>query len=87
MAGTPLRAARMPPVAAPEIIEFQGSSFFRKCTSVQSIVLNMPPHTAKLPARIGDRVLTADRLPIWKERKRLKVSPHGWMLASLPVVC
>lgn len=68
MAGNPLRAAKMPPVAAPEIIEFQGSSFFRKCTSVQSMVLNMPPHTAKLPARMGERVLTADKLPICNGR-------------------
>lgn len=59
----PFRAARMPPVAAPLMIEFHGSSFLRKCTSVQSIVLNMPPHTAKLPAMIGDRVFTAIRLP------------------------
>lgn len=66
MAGTPLRAAKMPPVAAPEMIEFQGSSFFRKWTNVQSIVLNMPPHTAKFPARIGERVFTADKLPICK---------------------
>lgn len=38
IAATPLRAAKIPPVAAPLMIEFHGSSFFRKWTNVQSIV-------------------------------------------------
>lgn len=60
---SPFLAARIPPVAAPLMIEFQGSSFFLMCTKVQSMVLNMPPHTAKFPAMIGDLVLMAERLP------------------------
>lgn len=60
----------MPPVAAPLIIEFHGSSFLRKCTSVQSIVLNMPPHTAKLPAMMGERVFIAIKLPTCVQKKR-----------------
>lgn len=63
IAATPFRAAKIPPVAAPEIIEFQGSSFFLKCTSVQSIVLNIPPHTAKLPAITGERAFIDVILP------------------------
>jgi len=61
MARGPLRAARIPPVAAPLMIEFQGSSFFRICTNVQSIVENMPPQTAKLPPMIGARDLIAGK--------------------------
>lgn len=64
IAATPLRAARIPPVAAPETIEFQGSSFCLKCTNVQSIVLNIPPQTAKFPAIIGERALIEVKLPI-----------------------
>lgn len=41
-----LLAANIPPVAAPEIIEFHGSSFLRIYTSEQSIVEKSPPHTA-----------------------------------------
>lgn len=63
MAGRPFLAANMPPVAAPLIIEFQGSSFFLTWIRAQSIVENMPPHTAKLPAIIGDLCLIADKLP------------------------
>lgn len=44
-------------------MEFQGSSFFRKCTIVQSIVENKPPQTAKLPPIMGARVRTADQEP------------------------
>lgn len=66
---SPFRAASMPPVAAPLMIEFQGSSFFRKWTNVQSIVLNMPPQTAKFPAMMGDRVLMAIKLPNYRQHK------------------
>lgn len=45
----PPRAARTPPVAAPEMIEFHGSSFLRIATKVQSNVEKRPPQTAKLP--------------------------------------
>ena len=63
IAATPFRAASIPPVAAPLMIEFHGSSFCRKWTKVQSIVLNIPPHTAKFPAIIGDRALIDVKLP------------------------
>lgn len=45
-----LRAAKMAPVSAPLVIEFQGSSFPLRRTKPQSIVEKSPPHTAKLPA-------------------------------------
>lgn len=61
---SPFLAARMPPVSAPLVIEFHGSSFCRRYTSEQSIVENMPPHTAKFPATIGDLSLIAAKLPI-----------------------
>lgn len=66
IAPKPFLAAKIPPVAAPLTIEFQGSSFFLKCTSVQSIVENIPPQTAKLPAIIGDLALIDVILPICK---------------------
>lgn len=45
------------------MIEFHGSSFLRKYTSVQSIVENIPPQTAKLPPIIGALSLIAMILP------------------------
>lgn len=62
----PFLAANIPPVTAPLIIEFHGSSFFLIWTKVQSIVLNIPPHTAKFPAIIGDLALIAVKLPSYK---------------------
>lgn len=59
----PFLAAKMPPVRAPLIIEFHGSSFCLKYTREQSIVENMPPHTAKLPPTIGDLSFMAAKLP------------------------
>lgn len=59
----PLRAASIPPVRAPLIIEFQGSSFCLKYTNEQSIVENIPPQTAKLPPTIGERSFIAAKLP------------------------
>lgn len=44
-----LLAARIAPVMAPLVIEFQGSSFPRTFTKLQSIIEKSPPHTAKLP--------------------------------------
>lgn len=64
IAATPLLAANIPPVAAPEIMEFHGSSFLRKYTSEQSMVENMPPHTANCPPTMGARCFTATRLPV-----------------------
>lgn len=46
-----LRAARMAPVSAPLVIEFQGSSFPLRRTKPQSIVEKSPPQTAKLPEK------------------------------------
>lgn len=45
-----LLAARIAPVMAPLVIEFQGSSFPLTFTKPQSIMEKRPPHTAKLPA-------------------------------------
>lgn len=76
----PFLAARIPPVAAPLMIEFQGSSFFRMCIKVQSIVENIPPQTAKLPAIIGDRCLIAIRLPTKRLLKPLGAFRNPLML-------
>ena len=54
---TPARAANKPPVAAPDNIAFQGSSFFRIAEKVQSNDEYKTPHTAKLPPNIGTRAL------------------------------
>lgn len=62
-AAGPFLAARIPPVAAPLMIEFHGSSFCRRWAKVQSSVENMPPQTAKFPPMIGARSLMAARLP------------------------
>lgn len=40
-------------MSAPAAIEFQGSSFLRSATSVQSKVEKRPPQTAKLPPMRG----------------------------------
>jgi len=40
-------------VAAPDIIEFHGSSLPRIEVRVQSQQANRPPHTANCPPRIG----------------------------------
>lgn len=66
MAGNPFLAAKMPPVAAPLMIEFQGSSFLRTWMRAQSMVENIPPQTAKLPAIMGDLCFIADNDPIYK---------------------
>lgn len=63
----PFLAARMPPVRAPLMMEFHGSSFCRRYTREQSIVENIPPQTAKLPATMGDRSLIAAKLPSWNK--------------------
>lgn len=39
----------VPPVAAPDMMAFQGSSFFRTAANVQSQQENNVPHIAKLP--------------------------------------
>jgi hypothetical protein len=59
-------------VANPLIIEFHGSSFWRKYTRVQSMVENIPPQTAKFPPIIGALSLIAIILPnarLWKPCK------------------
>jgi hypothetical protein len=55
----PPRTARAPPVKKPAMIAFHGSSFFRTPLTAQSKLLNMPPHTPKLPPRTGARALIA----------------------------
>lgn len=82
----PFLAARIPPVAAPLMIEFHGSSFFRKWTNVQSMVLNIPPQTAKFPAIIGDRVFIAAKLPSWKQTEHQAHRPP-YIKLPLPFVC
>mmetsp|Transcript_22025 Transcript_22025/g.44168 ORF Transcript_22025/g.44168 Transcript_22025/m.44168 type:complete len:202 (+) Transcript_22025:330-935(+) len=59
----PARAARMPPVAAPLMIEFQGSSFCRTAVMEQSKHAKRPPQTANPPPRAGPRAFTAERAP------------------------
>ena len=49
----PERAASKPPVAAPLMIAFQGSSFPRIPAIKQSPALNMPDQTAKFPPSTG----------------------------------
>lgn len=66
MAGNPFLAANIPPVAAPLIIEFHGSSFFLTWMRAQSIVENIPPQTAKFPANMGDLCFMAASDPICK---------------------
>lgn len=44
-----LLAAKMAPVRAPLVMEFQGSSFPLILTMLQSIMEKRPPQTAKLP--------------------------------------
>ena len=59
----PARAASVPPVAAPAMMEFQGSSFCLTATNVQSKELKRPPHTANAPPKMGDRPLTENKAP------------------------
>jgi len=49
LVGSP-RAARIPPVSAPDAMAFHGSSLCRIATSPQSKVEKRPPHTANCPA-------------------------------------
>mmetsp|Transcript_10381 Transcript_10381/g.17845 ORF Transcript_10381/g.17845 Transcript_10381/m.17845 type:complete len:257 (-) Transcript_10381:382-1152(-) len=49
----PWRICKKPPVSAPAMIGFQGSSFFRRATSEQSKVEKSPPQIAKLPPILG----------------------------------
>jgi hypothetical protein len=55
----PPRTAKAPPVKKPAMMAFQGSSFFRTPLTAQSKLLNMPPHTPKLPPRTGARAFIA----------------------------
>ena len=47
--GNPYLSCSAPPVAAPLMIGFHGSSFLRAATSAQSNALNSPPQTANEP--------------------------------------
>lgn len=60
----PPRAASTPPVKAPDMIEFQGSSFCRIPFNPQSKVEKRPPQTAKLPPNTGARAFIADTAPV-----------------------
>lgn len=71
-----LLAARMAPVMAPLVMEFQGSSFSLTFTNPQSIMEKRPPHTAKLPTiqhniicAVSDRASNND---LQSENKRAK---------------
>jgi hypothetical protein len=55
----PPRTASAPPVKKPAMMAFQGSSFLRTPLTAQSKLLNMPPHTPKLPPSTGARALMA----------------------------
>lgn len=78
IAPVPFRTAKMAPVRAPLVMEFQGSSFLRIFTIVQSIVENKPPQTAKFPPMIGALSLMAPRLP-----SRRRLTPEGAFLNPL----
>ena len=71
----PPRAASTPPVAAPEAMEFQGSSLLRAQTSMQSNVENRPPQTAKLPAGA-----TPDRFSPVPPRPWCRILCYAWHL-------
>lgn len=79
-----LLAARMAPVMAPLVIEFQGSSLPRTFTKPQSIMENSPPHTAKLPSKhtqTTDFIRTRFPPPWWD--KINYISPGGRKLPAL----
>ncbi len=59
----PARSASVPPVAAPLMIEFQGSSFCRMAVREQSKQAKIPPHMANCPPKTGARACTAERDP------------------------
>ena len=71
----PVRSCRKPPVSAPEAMLFQGSSFFRSATSVQSKVEKRPPHTAKLPPIFGASRLIACGSHRERKNTRGRVAP------------
>ena len=75
IARPPPRTASAAPVIPPAVIAFQGSSFFRMPLTVQSKVLNRPPHTPKLPPRTGARALTAV-IAVWKTMRSVIVERH-----------
>eukprot|EP00968_Pinguiococcus_pyrenoidosus_P020940 scaffold2618_cov240-Pinguiococcus_pyrenoidosus.AAC.3 len=60
----PARSASTPPVAAPLMMLFHGSSFCRYHAREQSKLAKMPPQTAKAPPMIGLRVRMACTPPI-----------------------
>ncbi|OUS42810.1 hypothetical protein BE221DRAFT_201678 [Ostreococcus tauri] len=62
--GNPYRSCNTPPVAAPEMIGFHGSSFRLTATSAQSNAENNPPHTANEPPTRGASRRIASRPPI-----------------------
>lgn len=69
-----LLAARIAPVMAPLVIEFQGSSLPRTFTKPQSIMENSPPHTAKLPATHNKTDFTKPAFPLSKPLLHLSIT-------------
>lgn len=55
----PVRSCSTPPVSAPDAMLFQGSSFLRTATKVQSKAENSPPQTANPPPIRGASRLIA----------------------------
>lgn len=64
MAFGPALAANMPPVAAPEMMEFHGSSFCRMVERVQSQQVKRPPQTANWLPMMGARVAVLEMVPV-----------------------
>ena len=78
----PPRAASTPPVAAPEMMEFQGSSFCLRATSVQSNDEKSPPQTAKFPA--DRRFRLSARQSLWSG---LRVGARAQQAQSVLLCC
>ena len=78
----PPRAASTPPVAAPEMMEFQGSSFCLSATSVQSNEEKSPPQTAKFPA--DRRFRLSARQSLWSG---LRVGARAQQAQSVLLCC
>lgn len=66
------------PVSAPAAMLFHGSSFLRTATSVQSKVLNRPPHTAKLPPMRGASRRIACARRARQDHVRVGAGRRGW---------
>ena len=54
----------MPPVGAPEMMEFHGSSFCHMAERVQSQQAKRPPQTANWPSMMGARAAVLEMAPV-----------------------